>query len=72
MFLYEVVTGKHLTKRASDEPPLGPAFPVGQVEKAYSMEIWATSFTDEGPDANEFILKDKEGKLVASVKVEGY
>jgi len=52
------------------KPPFGPGFT--ELGTAVTMQIWHSSFTDPGPDFNEFVLLDVHGQRVGVKRVEGY
>jgi len=42
-----------------------------QIQDADKIEVWATSFNDEGPDYCEFRLMKKD-QVISSKRVDGY
>jgi len=52
-------------------PPFSPEFTEEEVKDADKIEVWATSFNDEGPDYCEFRLMKKD-QVISSKRVDGY
>ena len=52
--------------------PMGPNFSKEHAEQATSLELWGTSFSDQGADYCEWRLYDADGVLVDRKRVEGY
>ena len=52
--------------------PFGPGFTKEQAEEADSMDILCSSFKDDGDDYTIFILKNKDGKTIATARVDNY
>jgi len=53
-------------------PPFGPAVLGAAAGRADRMEVWGSSFDDNGPDFCEFRLFDAQGNLIAVNRVAGY
>jgi len=68
----------YLDKKTSDKDqmknpaPFGPGFSEDQIKESATMEVWATGFSDPGPDYCEFRLFDADGKRIATRRVDGY
>jgi hypothetical protein len=57
---------------ATDPPPLGPGFTYKQCQEADKLEIWGTNHDDPGPDFTLFQLFDRNGKVIAEKRIDGY
>jgi len=64
-------TGDKLVPAATEPAPFGPGFTPGEVSEATRMEVWGSSFKDDGDDYCEFRLF-KDNELIATRRVEGY
>jgi hypothetical protein len=51
--------------------PFGPGFGEQLVGRAETMEVYGTSFSDEG-DRCSFVLRDANGKILAETTINGY
>jgi hypothetical protein len=49
----------------------GPRFSDEEVDKSDKLEVWGTSFDDEGDDYCEFRLL-KENEIISTKRVDGY
>jgi hypothetical protein len=73
--VYEVdriIDRARLVVAATKRRPFGPAFSVGDAEKASELIIEATAVTDSGPDCICYTLKDALGNVIARVEVPGH
>lgn len=71
MYLSKTYTNDDLYIQATMSKPFGPDFSKEQLKDANSMEIWHSSFSDEGDDFTEFRLL-KDGKTVHTKRIQGY
>jgi hypothetical protein len=58
-------------KRMMTRPPFGPGFTETQAADADMMEVWASSFSDDGSDFCEFRLLSG-GSVTTTRRVDGY
>ena len=69
MYLIERVT----EKQAMQQPaPFGPGVPGDVAARTDRVEVWGSSFDDNGADFCEFRLFDAQGNLIAVNRVAGY
>lgn len=52
--------------------PCSPGDLKAFADKAAKIEVWHTSFKDDGPDYNEYKVFDAAGKLLDVFKTTGY
>lgn len=72
MHLIHRGTGDAARELAASKPPLGPEFRDDVVEKAETVEVWASGFNDPGEDFCEFRALDAGGREIARTRVGGY
>lgn len=71
MFLGSTITGASISEVACAKAPFGPGFQTEVVELANKLEVWHSSFADDGEDFTEFrLLNDTEE--ITSRRVRGY
>jgi len=70
MNLISTFTGKTAKEQAELKPPFGPG--LTETARVETLEVYGTSFTDQGDDHCEFRALDAAGTLLATVKVPGY
>jgi hypothetical protein len=70
MYLVDTITDKKKIKR---DPMITMfvSFPEAQVDEADRLEVWGSSFKDNGDDCCEYRLMNGE-KLVATRTMKGY
>lgn len=52
--------------------PRGPKFSKVSAAHSAKMEVWGSSFTDEGDDYCEYRLISEGGKTIATKRIKGY
>ena len=67
MYLNEIIIDKERMRH----PSHNISFPAEQVAKSDRVEVWSSSFSDSGPDFNEFKLR-RGGEVIAQRRQEGY
>lgn len=71
MYLIRTNIQPTLTEEAMKRKPFGPGFSKILAETADRMEVWGTSFDDDGPDCCVFRLF-KGNKEIATTTVNDY
>ena len=71
MYLHEKLEGNAMKDKAVRQPPFGGGFSKEQADQADALEIWASGFSDPGPDFCEVRLL-KGGKVFATKTIDGY
>lgn len=69
--LYTINDRTQLLKKATAEPPFGPAFDTALVQQAERMEVWGTADAPPHADYTEFHLV-KDNKVLAVARIPGY
>ena len=64
--------GEEAKKQASERAPFGPGFPEPVVAMTVRLEVWGSSFKDDGGDWCEFRAFDAQGKSLATRRIDGY
>lgn len=72
MYLHTKSVGVPARDHAMEAKPLGPGLSADEAAKVHTLEIWASSISDPGPDRCEFRCFDNLGKLIHKVSVDGY
>jgi hypothetical protein len=72
MRLIGTTTGLDLITQATTRPPFGPGFTSDEVDNAERLEIYGSSFKQSGGDYCLFVLKDKNGAVIAQRRIDGY
>lgn len=54
------------------ESPCAPGDLKAFADKATKIEVWHTSFTDDGPDYDEYKVFGADGNLLDTFKTTGY
>lgn len=63
----------YLISRTTDKAEMEKhGFDAAEAERAADMELLGTSFSDPGPDYCEFRLRDGDGRVLATRRVDGY
>ena len=70
-YLREELTGRRAQEQARDAV-FGPGFSEAVVSKTTRLEVWCSSFSDQGDDYCEFRAFDVDGKSLGSRRVGGY
>ena len=50
----------------------GPHFNEEQINAAQRLEVWASSFSDLGPDYTQWKLINEKRQIIAEQRVDGY
>ena len=72
MHLQDKHTGETARQTAASSPPFGPGFDPDVVAKTETLEVWASSFKDDGSDFCEFRALDQSGALIGRRRLAGY
>lgn len=64
-------SGDKLIPAATEPAPFGPGFSPADASDATRMEVWGSSFSEDGTDYCEFRLY-KDDQLLGTRRVEGY
>jgi hypothetical protein len=57
---------------AGTNKPIGAGIEEPDLNKVEVLEVWGSSFNDEGPDYTRFIAKDSSGVMIAQIDVVEY
>ncbi len=71
MYLIAKFTGVEAQQVAQAAEPFGPRFPASVVRYMTHLEIWGSSFQDEGPDWTEFRAYAHD-KLLKKRRIPGF
>ncbi len=71
MYKLLTITGPEVLAAATAPPPLGPGWPTAAVATLTRLEVWGSSFTDEGPDFTEFRAY-ADAELLDTRRILGY
>ena len=72
MHLHEKHTGEAARQTAASSPTFGPGFAPDVAAKTETLEVWTSSFKDEGYDFCEFRALDHSGALIGRRRLAGY
>ena len=71
-YLYQKHEGAEARKTAAEAAPFGPGFPKETADQAERLEIWASEFSEPGPDYCEFRLFGAQGQSLGTRRQAGY
>jgi len=72
MYLISKQTGEDAKKAAAEKLPFGPEFDWGVISRLETLEVWGTSFKDEGEDYCLFKAFDAAGQPIGQRRMGGY
>ena len=72
MHLQDKHSGEAARQTAASSPPFGPGFEPDTTAKIETLEVWTSSFKDEGYDFCEFRALDHSGALIGRRRLAGY
>jgi hypothetical protein len=71
-YLIETKSGDAAKKAAAEKPPFGPGFRSTVCENTHTLEVWGSSFSDQGEDYTLFKSKDQDGTVLAQQTIGGF
>ena len=72
MHLIDSFKGRTMRETALAPVPFGAGFYAGEIAQAEVLEVHGSDITENGPDYCFFILKNPQGEIVATRRVNGY
>lgn len=71
-YLGEKHVGDRARREAAQSGLSGPGFPQSTVDATETLEVWYSSFSDDGGDYTEWRALDAKGDVLATKRVGGY
>jgi len=72
MYIVESFTGPQAKDLATARRPFGPGFNEEEIPNIHSIDVLGTSCNDPGPDYCDFVVKDTQGNVIATKRIQGY